>query len=123
MAPGIRQGIAHAGLARAIELMEARLEDLASAAELCRAAGVSQRQLERMFRKHFQLTPWRYYLHLRLQRARALLQYTELAVVQVAVACGFNSAAHFSRTYARWAGKAPSAERAQTHAGVMPSLR
>ncbi len=123
MEPGVRQGIAHAGLARVIELMEARLEDLASAADLCGAAGVSQRQLERMFRKHFQLTPWRYYLHLRLQRAQALLQYTELPVVEVAVACGFNSAAHFSRTYARWAGKAPSAERARLNAGIMPSLR
>ena len=123
MEPAVRQGIAHAGLARVIELMEARLEDLASAADLCRAAGVSQRQLERMFRKHFQLTPWRYYLHLRLQRAQALLQYTALPVVEVAVACGFNSAAHFSRTYARWAGKAPSAERARLNAGIMPSLR
>src|SRR5215471_2922748 len=123
MEPGVRQGIAHAGVARVIELMEARLEDLASAADLCRAAGVSQRQLERMFRKHFQLTPWRYYLHLRLQRAQALLQYTALPVVEVAVACGFNSAAHFSRTYARWAGKAPSAERARLDAGIMPSLR
>jgi len=76
-----------------------------------------------MFRKHFQITPWRYYLHLRLQRAQALLQYTALPVVEVGVACGFNSAAHFSRTYARWAGKAPSAERARLDAGIMPSLR
>ncbi len=123
MEPGRRQGITHLGLARAIALMEERLEEPVGIADLCRAAALSQRQLERMFRRNLHVTPLRYYLHLRLQRARALLQYTDLPVVEVAIASGFGSAAHFSRSYRQWAGRAPSAERLRPDPGVIPSLR
>jgi transcriptional regulator GlxA family with amidase domain len=111
MEPAARQGIVHAGLGRAIALMEKNLEEPLDAGRMARAAGLSQRQLERLFRQHLKTTPQRYYLDLRLQRARALLQYSEMPVVEVAVACGFGSAPHFSRSYRAWSGRAPSAER------------
>jgi AraC family carnitine catabolism transcriptional activator len=111
MEPRARYGIFHSGLARVIALMEQQLEDPLTSADLSRAAGISLRQLERLFRRYLKCTPRRYYLDLRLQRARALLQYTDMPVSEVAVACGFGSPAHFSRSYAEWAGRAPSAER------------
>lgn len=111
MEPAARQGVSHAGLGRAIALMEKNLEEPLDAGRMARAAGLSQRQLERLFRQHLNTTPQRYYLDLRLQRARALLQYSEMPVVEVAVACGFGSAAHFSRSYHAWAGRSPRAER------------
>jgi AraC family carnitine catabolism transcriptional activator len=111
MEPAARQGVSHAGLGRAIALMEKNLEEPLDAARMARGAGLSQRQLERLFREHLKTTPQRYYLDLRLQRARALLQYSEMPVVEVAVACGFGSAAHFSRSYRTWSGRAASAER------------
>jgi AraC family carnitine catabolism transcriptional activator len=111
MEPAARQGVAHAGLGRAIALMEKNLEEPLDAGRMARAAGLSQRQLERLFRQHLKTTPQRYYLDLRLQRARALLQYSEMPVVEVAVACGFGSAAHFSRSYRAWSGRPPRAER------------
>ena len=123
MEPQVRQGVAHAGLGKAIALMEDHLEEPVDSRRLSAAAGLSLRQLERRFRRHFQMTPLRYYLELRLQRARALLQYTDLPIVEVAVASGFGSAAHFSRTYRSWSGKAPSRERAPKDPGIMPSLR
>jgi AraC family carnitine catabolism transcriptional activator len=123
MEPRIRQGISHSGLARSIALMESNLEDPLNAERLAEAAGLSLRQLERLFHRHFNMTPRRYYLDLRLQRARALLQYTDLPVVEIAVASGFGSAAHFSRSYHAWSGKAPSGERRRIEAGIMPALR
>jgi len=123
MEPRARQGISHSGLARAIALMESNLEDPLNAERLADAAGLSLRQLERLFHRHFNMTPRRYYLDLRLQRARALLQYTDMAVVEIADACGFGSAAHFSRSYHAWTGKAPSGERRRVEAGIMPALR
>lgn len=118
MEPAARQGIAHAGLGRAIALMEENLEEPLDAGRMARAAGLSQRQLERLFRQHLNTTPQRYYLDLRLQRARALLQYSEMPVVEVAVACGFGSAAHFSRSYRTWSGRPPRAERRPGAAGA-----
>ena len=123
MEPRVRQGISHTGLARAIALMESNLEDPLDAEKLADAAGLSLRQLERLFHRHFNMAPRRYYLDLRLQRARALLQYTDMPVVEIAVACGFGSAAHFSRSYHAWTGKAPSSERRRVEAGIMPALR
>jgi AraC family carnitine catabolism transcriptional activator len=123
MVPQAREGISRPGFARAIELMETHLEEVLGIDTLCEAAGVSRRQLERMFQRHFRLSPQRYYLDLRLQRARALLQYTDLSVIEVTVACGFGAAAHFSRAYRAWAGRPPSAERAGRAKDIVPSLR
>lgn len=123
MEPKERQGIADPRLARALSVMEGHLEELLGMDEISKAVGVSRRQLERMFHRHFRMTPVRYYLELRLQRARALLQYSDLSIVEIAVACGFGSAAHFSRTYHGWAGNAPSVERQPKPEGTLPLLR
>jgi AraC family carnitine catabolism transcriptional activator len=123
MEPEAREGISRRGFALAIELMETHLEEVLGIDALCQAAGVSRRQLERLFQRHFRLSPQRYYLDLRLQRARALLQYTDMSVVEISVACGFGAAAHFSRAYRAWAGRPPTAERAARGAAIVPSLR
>jgi AraC family carnitine catabolism transcriptional activator len=123
MEPEAREGISRPGFARAIELMETHLEDVLAIDALCEQASLSRRQLERLFQRHFRLSPQRYYLDLRLQRARALLQYTDMPVVEVAVACGFGAAAHFSRAYRAWAGQPPSAVRTGRPAHIAPSLR
>lgn len=117
-----RQGVHEAWLAQIIELMEGNLEEPLAVRALCLSAGVSQRRCERGFRRQLRLSPRRYYLNLRLQRARGFLQYTNLPVLDTAVACGFRSVAHFSRTYKAWAGTAPSVDREQMHQGVPPAL-
>jgi AraC family carnitine catabolism transcriptional activator len=123
MDASLRQGVTRPGLGRAIEMMESHLEEVVGIDALCDAAGVSRRQLERLFQRHFRVAPQRYYLDLRLQRARALLRHTDMPVVEIAVACGFGSAAHFSRSYHAWTGAPPTAERAKAPGGIAPSVR
>ncbi|MEH0072008.1 helix-turn-helix domain-containing protein [Pannonibacter sp. Pt2-lr] len=60
---------------------------------------LSPRQLERLFRRHFNCTPGQYYLKLRLETARDLLRRTSRAVLDVAIACGFASTSHFTKCY------------------------
>ena len=67
--------------------------------------------LERLFNKYLGLSPARYYLNLRLKRARQLLSHTSMPILQVAVACGFTSASHFARCYRQLFGHAPRQER------------
>jgi transcriptional regulator GlxA family with amidase domain len=62
MEPPARQGVTHPGLAQALSLMEQNLEDPLDAAALAKRAGLSLRQLERLFHRHFSMTPHRYYL-------------------------------------------------------------
>jgi AraC family transcriptional regulator, glycine betaine-responsive activator len=98
-------------LAKAAEVMARHLEHPLSVGDVAAAANLSQRQLERVFRRHLSLSPAAFYLDLRLIRARELLRLSPLPVTDVALACGFQSAAHFSVAYARRYGHPPRAER------------
>lgn len=106
-----RLGVRHPKLLSVIELMEKHLEEPLSRAELARKAGLSTRQLERLFRKYLFRSPARYYLELRLNKARLLLLQTNMSVIDVALACGFVSASHFSKCYRDFFGRTPRKER------------
>lgn len=106
-----RTGVRHPGLLDVIAAMEANLENPLSLADLSERAGLSLRQLERLFASQIGERPAAYYRTLRLNRARQLVRQTGLSMLEVAVATGFSSAPHFAREYRRAFGKAPSKDR------------
>jgi transcriptional regulator GlxA family with amidase domain len=106
-----RLGVRHPKLLSVIELMERNLEEPMTRAGLATSAGLSTRQLERLFRKYLNRSPARYYLELRLHKARLLLVQTNMSVIDVALACGFVSASHFSKCYRDFFGRTPRKER------------
>ena len=107
----VRLGVRHPKLLAVIKLMEVNLEEPLTRPELARSAGLSTRQLERLFRKYLNRSPARYYLELRLNKARLLLLQTNMSVIDVALACGFVSASHFSKCYRDFFGRTPRKER------------
>jgi transcriptional regulator GlxA family with amidase domain len=106
-----RLGVRHPKLLAVIDLMEKNLEEPLARGELARSAGLSTRQLERLFRRYLSRSPARYYLELRLNKARLLLLQTNMSVIDVALACGFVSASHFSKCYRDFFGRTPRKER------------
>ena len=94
-----RIGVRHPKLAAVIKRMEENIEEPISPSELARDVGMSTRQLERLFRRYLDRSPKRYYMELRLQKARNLLMQTDMSVINVALACGFSSPSHFSKCY------------------------
>ncbi|AXC49865.1 GlxA family transcriptional regulator [Paracoccus suum] len=106
-----RIGVRHPRLAAVIARMEANLEDPISPAQLARDAGMSTRQLERLFRRYLNRSPKKYYMETRLSRARNLLMQTEMSVIEVALASGFTSPSHFSKCYRAQYGATPYRER------------
>ena len=94
--------------------MEASLEAPTPRADLARLAGVSLRQMERMFRDRLGRSIHTHYLALRLDRSRQLLRETSLPVIDVALATGFGSASQFSRAFTRAYGEPPSRHRRTT---------
>lgn len=106
-----RSGIAHPKLLAVVAAMEENLEAPMSCAELAAAVGLSTRQLERLFRTYLAVPPTRYYLRMRLERARFLLRQTALPIFDVALATGFISASHFSKCFREHFGSPPSGER------------
>jgi len=106
-----RLGVSHAKLLAVISAMEENQEDPLSCAALADGVGLSTRQMERLFRKYFGRTPTRFYLELRLDRARLLLSQTAMPVLDVALASGFVSASHFSKCYREQFSRTPREER------------
>lgn len=94
-----RIGVRHPRLSEVLQRMERELEEPKSPAQLAEDVGLSTRQLERLFRRYLGRSPKRYYMELRLQKARHLLMQTDMSVINVALACGFASPSHFSKCY------------------------
>jgi len=94
-----RTGISNAKILEAIRIMDLHIEDPLSCQQLAMTVNLSPRQLERLFRRHFNCTPGQYYLRLRLETARDLLRRTSRPVLDVALACGFASTSHFTKCY------------------------
>ena len=106
-----RIGVRHPKLSRVIQIMEQNIEEPISPAVLARDVGMSTRQLERLFRRYLNRSPKRYYMELRLQKARNLLMQTDMSVINVALACGFASPSHFSKCYRSHYDTTPYRER------------
>lgn len=94
-----RQGGRNEHLSQAISLMSQSVEDPLSPSEIARRIGISARQLERLFGRHMNCSPKKYFVDLRLQKAQRLLVQTDLSVTEIAYACGFNSPTHFAKIY------------------------
>ncbi|MFT6674387.1 MAG: transcriptional regulator GlxA family with amidase domain [Sulfitobacter sp.] len=106
-----RIGVRHPKLSNVIQMMESNIEEPISPSILAKEVGMSTRQLERLFRRYLNRSPKRYYMELRLQKARNLLMQTNMSVINVALACGFASPSHFSKCYRAHYDTTPYRER------------
>ena len=114
-----RVGLFHENLIEAAALMEANLEEPLSLDEIASLVGVSRRQIERLFKRYVGEVPTKYYLDMRLRRARSLLLQTSMSVMEIALACGFQSPPHFSKCYRDLFGHTPSAERRNSRLALL----
>ena len=105
-------------LTEAVALMEANFEEPLPTEEIARLVGVSRRQLERLFKQHLSSLPSRYYLEMRLSRARQLLRETSQSILQIGLSCGFSSGPHFSSAYRAHFGVTPRDERSRRLHGL-----
>ena len=108
---GARIGTRDPRLVAVIARMEAEIESPCRLEDLAAEAGVTRRQLERLFMGHFGTGPAAYYRAIRLDRARSFLAETSLSLIEVAVAIGFSSKSAMARAYVQKFGRPPGAER------------
>lgn len=106
-----RIGVRHPKLSKVIYMMENNIEEPISPSLLAKDVGMSTRQLERLFRRYLNRSPKRYYMEIRLSKARNLLMQTDMSVINVALACGFASPSHFSKCYRAHYNTTPYRER------------
>jgi len=93
---------------RAKALLEEKVEGVVSLARLAASLHVSPEHFRRLFRTHTGMSPYQYYLQLKIHRARQLLSATPLTVKQIAHTLGFESPFHFSKAFKQRTGLSPS---------------
>ncbi len=106
-----RHGIRNPHIAEAIRLLSESAPCYLSSSEIARKIGISTRQLERLFQKHLKVSPKKFAINQKLLKARNLLLQTEQSVSEIALACGYESASHFIRTYQSRFGVTPHNQR------------
>jgi transcriptional regulator GlxA family with amidase domain len=100
--------VRHPTLVKAIEVMRRTFENPVSIASIAHETGHSRRQLERLFVNGLGKSPAVFYRELRLNRGRELLVTTDLAVTEIAIACGYSEVAHFARGFRARYGVVPT---------------
>ena len=95
----------------AVKTMEAHVAEPLPLESLAKTAGVSPRQLNRLFAEKLGRPTMRYYREVRLEKAQSLLRKSPLVLTEIALATGFANSSHFSRAYAAQFGQPPSAHR------------
>jgi transcriptional regulator GlxA family with amidase domain len=101
-------------LAAAIAAMEGNLDAPLSVNELANRAGLTRRQLHRLFRHHTHMSPREYYRDLRLRHARLMLLNTVTPILEIAVSTGFTTHSHFTKCYRQRFGVSPRDDRLNT---------
>jgi transcriptional regulator GlxA family with amidase domain len=103
---------------QAVGLMQRHIENPVPLPELGRRVGLSPRQLERLFQRYTGVSPSRFYMQLRVERARELLIYSDRPVIEIAVSAGFTSTSHFGTWYKRVYGARPSDMRGRSRSAA-----
>ena len=106
-ARGGRTALAPWALKRVIDLVEARLDEELSLAELAGAARLSSSHFARAFKRTTGVAPYRYVLARRIGRAQSLLADTRLPIIEVAARCGYSDPGHFATLFRRETGYSP----------------
>lgn len=95
----------------AIRAMEEHVPDPLKIGQVADIAGVSERQLARLFLSEFGKSPSDFYLDIRLKASEKWLLNSTESLDAISEKVGFSSLSHFSRTFKEWAGESPSAVR------------
>ena len=107
-------------VAQAIATMERHLERPLSVAELARRVNLSISRFAHLFHTELGRSPARYFRELRLDRARILVEESNLSIKEIMAAVGFNDPSHFARDFARRYGASPREMRARGTAPGRP---
>ncbi|MCS2160538.1 AraC family transcriptional regulator [Scandinavium sp. H11S7] len=110
--PKVTGGLAPFVLRNVLAYMEANLAQPLTLADLAQEAALSEYHFARMFTLSMKMAPHQYVMQRRMARAQELVRHSALPLTEIALACGFSSASHFSNRFKSALGMTPSQLRA-----------
>ena len=103
-------------LERTIKYIHDNLDRHLSLNEIARQANMSKHYFCNLFGRFYGISPYRYILQKRIERAKLLIQnYPELKMIDIAYDCGFGSQSHFNHQFRSITGMTPGAYRRRTY--------
>lgn len=111
--PAVTGGLAPSVLRNVLALIDENLGQPLTLAALAQEAALSEYHFARMFRQSMGLAPHQYVMQRRMARAEQLVRHSAQSLTGIALACGFNSASHFSNRFKSVTGMTPSQLRAR----------
>lgn len=75
--------------------------------QMARALGYHRAHLSKLFKQHTGLSPMRYLMKVRIDKAKSLMN-TSISIHEIAASVGFNDALYFSKQFRKWTGMTPS---------------
>ena len=107
-------------LKRVLQYIDDHLAAKITLQDLATVAGLSRMHFAAQFRTAMGLRPHQYLLKRRIERAEELLKRAEVSLVEVALTVGFQTQAHFTTVFKRFAGDTPYQWRSAYLAQCMP---
>jgi AraC family transcriptional regulator len=103
-----RGGLTRPQAKRVLEYIESNLDGEVTLRELANIAGLSAYHFARAFKMTMGVTPHRYVLERRVERAKALLRSTRTTLVDIGLSMGFCGQSHFTTAFRRLTGVTPT---------------
>jgi AraC family transcriptional regulator len=100
-------GLAQVKLRQVIDYIHEHLHQDLKLGEIAAIAQISPYHFLRLFKQSTTLTPHQYILRRRVERAKSLLQHSQLSIAQIAVRVGFADQSHLTRYFKRVTGMTP----------------
>nr|WP_234831069.1 AraC family transcriptional regulator [Rhodopseudomonas palustris] len=113
---GSGPGLARWKLNRVILHVEQHLDGNLRVRDLARLTGLSPGHFARAFQQSVGIAPRHFLIERRIERAKTLMQTSDLTLCEIALACGLSDQAHLSRLFRRHTGTTPNAWRREWRA-------
>ena len=104
-------GLPQHQLRQVLDYIEASLNQDIKLADLAGLIDMSQFHFSRLFKQSLGISPHRYLLQQRLEKAKQLLQNSDRLIIDIALECGFNNHSHLSKQFKQMTGLTPKAFR------------
>ena len=101
------KGLAPSKMNKIVRFIGDRLSEEIGLEEMANHINLSPFHFVREFKKSVGMTPYRYVIHQRIEKAKELLTQTDLAIADVALDCGFSNQSHLGRLFKQYTGITP----------------
>ena len=120
---GARGGLAVHTLEKVLGYIEEKLAEPVGVRELASQVHMSPFHFARRFKQAVGTPPHAYITHVRMERAKRLLDETNLPLLEVATRVGYRTQAHFTGVFHRYVGTTPRAFRVGARKELLPAAK